>query len=165
MHFRTKLASTRKGGLPMEGYFTKTREYADEMTTAGKQLDDDDIVSYILVGLDAYYNGVIEKVSSRTDEVSLSNLSAQLLAAEVRIENQNQVNMSVNAAARGGGFHGRGGHDGGHGSRGGFGRGYGCGRGPLGEKPICQICDKIGHSAENDLIMTSSLRRSLLTMP
>jgi hypothetical protein len=99
MHFRTKLASTRKGGLLMEGYFTKTREYADEMTTAGKQLDDDDIVSYILVGLDAYYNGVIEKVSSRTDEVSLSNLFAQLLAAEVRIENQNQVNMSVNAAA------------------------------------------------------------------
>jgi hypothetical protein len=61
-------------------------------------------------------------VSSRTDSVSLSNLFAQLLATEARIENQNQAQMSANAATRGGGqFRGRGGRDGGHGSRGGLG--------------------------------------------
>jgi hypothetical protein len=71
----------------MASYFAKMREYTDEMTTAVKQLDDVDIVSYILAGLDGDYNGVIENVSSRSDEVSLSNLFAQLLAAEARIEN------------------------------------------------------------------------------
>jgi hypothetical protein len=43
-----KLASTRKGDTPMTSYFTKMKEYTDEMAVAGKQLEDDDIVSYIL---------------------------------------------------------------------------------------------------------------------
>jgi hypothetical protein len=110
MHLRTKLGSTRKGDTPMVNYFTKMKEYADEMRAAGKQLEDDVIVSYILTGLDAEYNGMVENVSSRTDLISLSNLFAQLFAAEARIENQNQAQMSANAATRGGGqFRRRGG--------------------------------------------------------
>jgi hypothetical protein len=76
MHFCMRLASTRKGELPMVTYFTKMKEFSDEMTTAGKQLDDDDIMSYILAGLDVDYNGVIENLSSRSDGISLSNLFA-----------------------------------------------------------------------------------------
>jgi hypothetical protein len=53
MHLRTKLASTRKGDQSMASYFAKMKEYADEMKVAGKQLEDDDVVSYILTGLDA----------------------------------------------------------------------------------------------------------------
>jgi hypothetical protein len=110
MHLRTKLGSTRKGDTPMVNYFAKMKEYADEMRAAGKQLEDDVIVSYILTGLDAEYNGMVENVSSRTDLISLSNLFAQLFAAEARIENQNQAQMSANAATRGGGqFRRRGG--------------------------------------------------------
>jgi hypothetical protein len=52
--------------------------------------------------------------------------------------------MSVNAAAQGGVFRGTGGHDGG---RGDFGYGYGRGRGSSIERPICQMCVKIGHNA------------------
>jgi hypothetical protein len=48
IHLRMKLASTRKGDTPMTSYFTKMKEYTDEMAVAGKQLEDDDIVSYIL---------------------------------------------------------------------------------------------------------------------
>jgi hypothetical protein len=152
MHLHTKLASTRKGYQSMLSYFARMKEYANEMTAAGKKLEDDDIVSYILTGLDAEYNGLVENVSSRTDPISLSNLFAQLLAAEARIENQRQAEMSgimnVNVIARGGGFHGgRGGRDGGRGNRGGFGRGFGCGRGSSSERPMCQICEKIDHTA------------------
>jgi hypothetical protein len=89
MHLHTKLASTRKGDTPMATYFTKMKEYTDEMAAAGKQLEDDDIVSYILTGLDVEYNGLVENVSLRTDSVSLSNLFTQLIATEARIENQN----------------------------------------------------------------------------
>jgi hypothetical protein len=53
MHLRTKLASTRKGEMAMAIYFTKMKEYADEMVATGKKLDDGDIVSYILTCLDA----------------------------------------------------------------------------------------------------------------
>jgi hypothetical protein len=39
----------------MVSYFAKMKEYADEMVrvTTSKQLDDDDIVSYILTRLDS----------------------------------------------------------------------------------------------------------------
>jgi hypothetical protein len=132
----------------MAVYFAKMKEYVDEMAAAGKKLDNDDVVSYILIGFDADYNGVVENVNARVNPISISDLFAKLLAAEARVEGQHQVVMSANAAARGGGsFRGRGGgRDGGHGGRGGFGRGYGCCRG-TGERPTCQICEKIGHSA------------------
>jgi hypothetical protein len=41
--------------LSMVSYFAKMKEYADEMVrvTTSKQLDDDDIVSYILTRLDS----------------------------------------------------------------------------------------------------------------
>jgi hypothetical protein len=48
-----KLASTRKGDQFMSSYFTRMKEYTDEMMAAGKKLEDDDIVSYMLIGLDA----------------------------------------------------------------------------------------------------------------
>jgi hypothetical protein len=87
----------------MASYFAKMKEYADEMAAAGKQLEDDDIVSYILICLDTEYNGLVENVSLRTDSVAHSNLIAQLLATEARIKNQNQAQMSANTATRGGG--------------------------------------------------------------
>jgi hypothetical protein len=148
MHLRTKVTSTRMGKMAMAVYFAKMKEYVDKMVAVGKKLDDDDVVSYILAGLDADYNGDVENVSAIVDPISISDLFAQLLTAEARVESQHQATMSANVVARGGGsFRGRRGNcDGGHASRGGFGQGYGHGHG-TGEKPTCQICEKIGHSA------------------
>jgi hypothetical protein len=86
MHLHTKHACTRKGDTPMACYFTKMKEHADEMAAAGNQHEDGDIVSYILICPDTEYNGLVENVNSRTDLVSLSNLIAQLLATEAKIE-------------------------------------------------------------------------------
>jgi hypothetical protein len=91
MHLRAKLAGTRKGDMSMVVYFTKMKEYVDEMAAADKKLDNDDVVSYILTGLDVEYNGLVENVSAKTDPISISDLFAQLLAAKARIENQTQV--------------------------------------------------------------------------
>jgi hypothetical protein len=90
----------------------------------------------------------MENVSARVDPISISDLFAQLLIIEARVEGQHQAAMSANPAKRGGGsFTGRGGGcDGGRATRGGFGRGYGRGHG-TGERPTCQTCEKIGHSA------------------
>lgn len=82
MHLRTKLATTRKGDMSVVVYFAKMRGYVDEMAAAGKKLDDDDIITYILSGLDSNYNSFIENVSSKADPVSLSDVYAQLLSTE-----------------------------------------------------------------------------------
>jgi hypothetical protein len=51
---------TRKGDLSVALYFSTMRGYVDEMAAAGKVLDDDDIVSYILNGLDVDYNSLLD---------------------------------------------------------------------------------------------------------
>jgi hypothetical protein len=148
MHLRAKLASSRKGELSAAAYFAKMKGYANEMAAIGKRLEDDDIVSYILTGLDADYNLLVENINSRSEPISLSSLYAQLLSVEARLENQNNFQMSANVAHRGGYALGRGrGRDGGRGDRGrgGFGHG-GRGSNPGHSKPVCQLCEKVGHT-------------------
>jgi hypothetical protein len=59
-------------------YFTMCG-YADEMVAAGKPLDDDDVISYILNGLDGDYNSLIEKVNGMTEPISPETLYSRLL--------------------------------------------------------------------------------------
>jgi hypothetical protein len=60
LHLYNQLVATRKGELSVTSYFSSMCGYANEMAAAGKPLDNDDIVSYILNGLDADYNSLIE---------------------------------------------------------------------------------------------------------
>jgi hypothetical protein len=59
LHLRNQLVTTRKGTQSVASYFSAVRGYDNEMAAVGKPLDDDDIVPYILNGLDANYNSLI----------------------------------------------------------------------------------------------------------
>lgn len=72
--------------MTASAYYSKMRGNAVEMAAAGKKLDDDDVISYILAGLDSDYNSLVENISSRTDAVTLSDLYAQFLSTESRLE-------------------------------------------------------------------------------
>jgi uncharacterized membrane protein YgcG len=143
MQLRTRLSTMHKGDMTAAAYFSKMKGYADEMVAAGKPLEDEDFIAYIFAGLDYEYNSFVENVSARSDAITVSDVDAQFLAAESRLDLQNaQQQALVNATMHGGrsgghrGGHGgegsyRGGNNGGRsngGGRGGFGRGYGgCG--------------------------------------
>ncbi|XBI32328.1 hypothetical protein VPH35_055792 [Triticum aestivum] len=80
---------------------------ADELAAAGKKMDEDDLVSQILQGLDADYNPFVSAISAKTNEqvITLADLYSGLLVAETRLEAQNPVHQqqfSVNLAAKGG---------------------------------------------------------------
>lgn len=60
LHLRTQIGNMRKGDMSVTMYFSKMRRIAEEMAAAGKPLDDDDVVSHILNGLDAEYNPLVE---------------------------------------------------------------------------------------------------------
>jgi hypothetical protein len=128
IHLCGKLSSTGKGGdQSCAAYFVLMKGYADEMGAAGKRLDDDDIVSYILSGLDAEYNPIVESICAKTELTSLSDLYAQMLSTEARLDAQNSLQvMTTNAVTRG---NGHGGFERGDGGRGdnSHGRGGGCG--------------------------------------
>lgn len=151
VNIRIALATTKKGALTVPEYIGKMRSLADEMAAAGKPLDDEDLVSYIVAGLDIEYNPVVSAVLARVEPITFTDLYTQLLSFEQRMDLwQGSNSSSANAASRGGGR----GNGGGRGGFRGGGRGNSRGRGGRGRgsfnngrpKVKCQLCKKEGHS-------------------
>jgi hypothetical protein len=89
-------------------YVRRMRSLGDDMAAAGRSLDDDDMVEYILTGLDEEYDSMVSSVLTRTDPISVGELYSHMLAFETRIELRNKNNSfgsSSNAVSYG---HGRG---------------------------------------------------------
>jgi hypothetical protein len=107
IQLRTRLATTHKSDLSIAAYYNKMKGFADEMAVAGKPIEDDDFISYVLAGLDHDYNSFVENVAVKTD-ISLGTLYSQFLAAEARLDLQSsQYQSSTNAVVRGrGGYRG-----------------------------------------------------------
>jgi hypothetical protein len=83
-------------------------------------------ISYIINGLDADYNSLIEQVNGMTEMINPETLYSRLLDTEARVASQKiqweQYHMVANAAARGGGGGNRQANHGGyHGNRSGGG--------------------------------------------
>jgi hypothetical protein len=60
VHLRYKLSSTRKGESTCAAYYAQMKGFADEMAAAGKRLDDEEVICYILAGLDQEFNPFVE---------------------------------------------------------------------------------------------------------
>ncbi|BAF18023.1 Os05g0527300 [Oryza sativa Japonica Group] len=160
---RIALSNTKKGTLSINEYVSKMKALADEMTAAGKIVDDDDLISYIIAGLDDTYEPVISTIVGK-DTMTLGEAYSQLLSFEQRLALRHGGDSSVNLANRGrggGGGQQRGGNTG-NGGRGrggnnnganrGRGRGNNGGARPPGgvdNRPKCQLCYKRGHTVIN----------------
>jgi len=126
---RIALATTKKGTMSIDEYVGKMKAYADELAAAGKALDDEELISFIITGLDLDYNPVISAALGRVEPISVTELTSQLLAFEQRMNlyqgSSPSPNFSANVASRGRGggrmSRGRGAH--GRGNNGGRGRG------------------------------------------
>lgn len=148
MHLRNKLATTRKGDLSCAAFFTKITGFVDDLAVAGKKVEDEDVISYILAGLDGTFNPFIENVCRRLAHPSLGDFYAQIRTAESRTEAQRQeqhiivANMANCGRGHGGGsYEGR--------NRGGRDAGC-CGRGCCNSnsrsRPVCQHCKHTCHT-------------------
>jgi hypothetical protein len=116
------------------------------MVASSKHLEGEEVICYILSGLDVDFNPFVEAFMPKTEPQSLNDLYSHLLIAEAWVESQKeQQQISVNAAYCGGDRGGRGPMrgrgDGGFCVRGG-GR-----NGGRGNKVPCQVCGKTSHSA------------------
>jgi hypothetical protein len=87
IQLQTRLATTRKGELSAAAYYNKKKGSAGEMAVAGKPLEDEKFISYVLAGLDQDYNSFVENVTGK-EEISLSGFYSQFLAAEAMLELQ-----------------------------------------------------------------------------
>jgi hypothetical protein len=55
---------------------------AEEMAASGRPLEDDELIEYILPGLNQDYDPIASAVIARIEQVSLGELYSQLLAFE-----------------------------------------------------------------------------------
>ena len=171
-NIRTALINAQKGNQSVAAYFAAMRGLADELAAAGKPIQDDELISYLLHGLDMDYQPLVSALDARVTPVSLDELYAMLSNFDQRVAQCHSAGggfkSSANVATRGRvGYSSRhrgpprtkGKHSSGNtnnsGSRGGRpnstnnrGRrdGSSCSR-P--DAVRCQICGKPGHTAKD----------------
>ena len=68
------LSTLSKGLLFISEYFTKMKSLADEMALAGRKLEDEELISYILTGLDLEFNLVVSAVAARVEPITVNGL-------------------------------------------------------------------------------------------
>jgi hypothetical protein len=86
VHLRSKLSSTRKGESTCIAYYAQMKGFRDEMATTGKHLDEEEVICYILLGLEHESNPFVEAFVAKTEPRTLNDLFSQLLTAEARVE-------------------------------------------------------------------------------
>jgi histone deacetylase 1/2 len=148
LQIRTQLATATKGN--QTEYFNSIKRLTDELAVAGNPLDHDDILTYILAGLNHEYDSLVASISARPDAISLEELYSLLLTSEARLS-RHQLTPAIsppsahfaqrqNFYPRRGGFRERGrSHRGGYNSS---------NRTPQQPSNVCQICNKYGHLAK-----------------
>ncbi|XP_042063548.1 uncharacterized protein LOC121807400 [Salvia splendens] len=159
MQYQQQMQNLKKDSLSMSEYFGKMRNFFDLLGSVGCRVSEDEQVMHILGGLGQEYDPAVCAISSRSDSWSLGDATAFLLTFESRMETMRSHSSSAegsqpalnlmhqsnqkreftpynqtrfDSTARGGSRNQRGGRGG---------RGFG-----RGNKMICQLCDKPGHT-------------------
>jgi hypothetical protein len=79
---RIALATTKKYQLSISDCYTKMCHYIDDLATSSAPLYDDELVTYLLAGLDEDFNPVFTTMVAQVDPISPGELYAQLLSFE-----------------------------------------------------------------------------------
>jgi hypothetical protein len=66
-------------------YMNKMRSLSDEMAMSGRPLEEDELVEYILTGLNYEYDHIVSAVIARQTLVSLSELYSTTRVLETRL--------------------------------------------------------------------------------
>ncbi|KAK1616852.1 hypothetical protein QYE76_022369 [Lolium multiflorum] len=148
---RIALANAEKGNKTMAEYVAAMKSLENEMISAGKILEDEDMVSYILTGLrDSEYNSLVAAILARPTPITVSELTWQLGRGGPGrgnggggqggngYPNNGYNGYNNNNGGNGGGGRGRGNYNN-------NGRGRGNGNAGGGDRPHCQLCNVTGH--------------------
>ncbi|KAI4993636.1 hypothetical protein ZWY2020_007949 [Hordeum vulgare] len=103
-NIRTALINAQKGNQSVASYFAAMRGYADELAAAGKAIQDDELISYIIHGLDQDYQPLVSALDARTP-VTFDELFAMLSNFDQRMAQYHSsgggFKSSANSATRG----------------------------------------------------------------
>jgi hypothetical protein len=72
-------STTRKGTHTIAQYVGKMKALTDDMASAGKKLDDEELVGYTLASLVSEFDSMISVVAAHVEPISMSELYGQLI--------------------------------------------------------------------------------------
>jgi hypothetical protein len=104
-HLLEKLNDTKKLSMIAENYYTKMKGFALELSALGKPVEDDEMLGYLLHGLDkGEYNALITSVNSNPG-TTVDDFYEQLCSYDMRngVEENEEFESSTNLARRGAG--------------------------------------------------------------
>ncbi|KAE8793732.1 hypothetical protein D1007_31567 [Hordeum vulgare] len=70
-NIRTALINAQNGNQSVTSFFASMRGLADELAAVGKPIQDDELISYILHGLDMDYQPLVSAIDTRVTQVTL----------------------------------------------------------------------------------------------
>lgn len=73
----------------MLDYFNKMKSLENTLTTIGQPLRDEEVITYILAGLDSNFDLLVTLFTTRTGLMSFNDLYAHLLSYDMRMEHKN----------------------------------------------------------------------------
>nr|QWX09785.1 hydroxymethylglutaryl-CoA synthase [Pistacia terebinthus subsp. palaestina] len=86
--YKGELQKTRKGRMKMEEYLTTMKAFSDNLTLAGSPISLSDLITQILIGLDAEYTPIVVHLGDK-ESLSWIELQTTLLTFESRLEQLN----------------------------------------------------------------------------
>ncbi|KAB5519935.1 hypothetical protein DKX38_024254 [Salix brachista] len=89
-HLKRQLQNLQQGNKSCSDYVQAAKSYANQLAAVGKSIDDDDLISYIIGGLNTEYTSFIPSFSFATRDHPLSfyDFKSELLSYETLLENQ-----------------------------------------------------------------------------
>ena len=98
-HLKRQLQNLKQGSKSCLEYIQEVKHMADQLSAVGKLVDDDDLISYIVSGLNSSFTPFVTSYSFATRDsiLSLHKFQDELMNYETLLEHHNQSMISDTA--------------------------------------------------------------------